>query len=145
VAWHRQSGGKNRGDAAAMAYRRWTRRGCGRDAKLASFYSRALRRSNTGLHEEGEREVIVRRGGTRAGGEGTARRDTDVEHARMAQTTVRVPTAAASREGYTEWSLSIRRCLGCAGQGVARNMTTRQASVRQHTVPTRREARQLEG
>jgi hypothetical protein len=132
---------KNRGDAAAMAYWRRTRHGCVRDAEVASFYSRALRRSNAGLHKEGEREVTARRSGTRARGEGTAQCGIEAEHTRTTQTAARVPVTAASREGYTEGSLSVRRCSGCAGQGVAQNMATRQASVRQHTVPTWHEAR----
>jgi hypothetical protein len=108
---------------------------------VAAFYSRALHRSNTDLREEGEREVTARRGGARARGEGIAQRGAEAEHARMVQ----VLAAAASHEGYAEWSLSVCRCPRCAGQGVARNMATRQASVRLHTVPMRREARQLEG
>jgi hypothetical protein len=52
---------KNRGDAAVKAYWRRTRRGCGRDAEVASFYIRVLCRSNTGLREEGEREVMAQR------------------------------------------------------------------------------------
>jgi hypothetical protein len=112
---------------------------------VASFYSCALCRSNAVLRKEGEREVTDRRSGTHARGEGTAWCVAEAEHARMAQTAARVPAAVASCEGYAEWSLSIRCCPGCTGQGVARNMATRQASVRQHTMATRREARQLEG
>jgi hypothetical protein len=52
--------------AAAMAYQRRTRRGCGRDAEVASFYSRVLCRSNVGLHKDGEREVTTQRS-SRAG------------------------------------------------------------------------------
>jgi hypothetical protein len=104
---------------------------------VTSFYSRALRRSNVGLREEGEREVTAWCGGTRVRGEGIGQCGSEAEHARMAQTAVRVPVAAASREGYAEWSLSVHHCPGCAGQGVVWNMATRQPSVRQHTVPTR--------
>jgi hypothetical protein len=43
-----------------LAYRNRTRCGCGRDAEVASFYSRVLRRSNVGLRKEGEREVTAR-------------------------------------------------------------------------------------
>jgi hypothetical protein len=78
-------------------------------------------------------------------GQGTARCGTEVEHSRTAQTSARVPAAADSRQGYAEWSLSVRRSPGCAGQGVARTMATRQVSVRHHTMPTWRKARQLEG
>jgi hypothetical protein len=51
-------------------------------------------------------------GRTRAWGKGTARRCAEAEHAHTVRTAARAPTAAASREGYAEWSLSIRRCLG---------------------------------
>jgi hypothetical protein len=57
---------KTEAGAAAMAYRRWTRRRRRRDAEVASFYSRALHGGNAGLRKEGEREVTARRGG-RAG------------------------------------------------------------------------------
>jgi hypothetical protein len=53
---------KTEAGAAAMAYRRRTRRGCGRDAEVASFYSCALRGGNAGLRKEGEREVTARHG-----------------------------------------------------------------------------------
>jgi hypothetical protein len=68
---------KNGGNAAVTAYQRWTRHGCRLDAEVASFYSRTLRRSNAGLHEEGEREVTAWRGGTHARGEGTAQHGAD--------------------------------------------------------------------
>jgi hypothetical protein len=50
-----------------MAYQRRTRRGCGRDAEVASFYSRALRGGNAGLCKEGEREVMAQHGGRAMG------------------------------------------------------------------------------
>jgi hypothetical protein len=52
--------------ATVTAYRRWTRRGCGRDAEVTSFYSRALHGGNMDLRKEGEWEVMTRRG-SRAG------------------------------------------------------------------------------
>jgi hypothetical protein len=48
---------ENRGGCGGNGLRRRTRRGCGRDAEVASFYSRVLCRSNVGLHKDGEREV----------------------------------------------------------------------------------------
>jgi hypothetical protein len=80
---------------------------------------------------------MARCGSTRVWGEGTARRGAEAEHACTTQMAVRVPATAALREGYAEWSLSVRHCPGCVGQGLARNMATRKVSVRQHTVPTR--------
>jgi hypothetical protein len=52
---------------ATMAYRRQTRRGCRRDAEVASFYSCALRGGNAGLRREGEREVMAQCGGRAMG------------------------------------------------------------------------------
>jgi hypothetical protein len=53
---------ENRGGEVVLAYRRRTRRECGRDAEVAYFYSRVSRRSNAGLLKEGEREVTAQRG-----------------------------------------------------------------------------------
>jgi hypothetical protein len=57
---------ENRGGCGGGGLRRRTRRGCGRDAEVASFYSRVLCRSNVGLHKDGEREVTTQRS-SRAG------------------------------------------------------------------------------
>jgi hypothetical protein len=40
-------------------YQRRTRRWCGRDAEVASFYSRALHGGDVGLRKEAEREVTL--------------------------------------------------------------------------------------
>jgi hypothetical protein len=54
---------KTEAGAAVTAYRRRTRRGCGRDVEVASFYSRAMRGGNVSLRKEGEREVTAQCGG----------------------------------------------------------------------------------
>jgi hypothetical protein len=54
----------------------------------------------------------IKDGSTRVRGKGTARHSAEAEHTRTVQTVARAPSAAASREGYAEWSLSVRRCLG---------------------------------
>jgi hypothetical protein len=77
--------------AAVTAYRRRTRRGCGRDAEVASFYSHALRRDNTGLRKEGEREVMARRGDRATG-----------VHTRATRHSSDVVVAAALRGGDAE-------------------------------------------
>jgi hypothetical protein len=64
---------------AVMAYRRWTRRWCGRDVVVASFYICVSHRSNACLRTEGEREVTARRGGRATGVHAcAARRSNDI-------------------------------------------------------------------
>jgi hypothetical protein len=53
--------------AVVTDYQRRTRRWCGRDAEVASFYSRALHGGDVGLRKEAEREVTARRGGRATG------------------------------------------------------------------------------
>jgi hypothetical protein len=83
------------------AYRRRTRRGCERDAEVASFYSRALHGGNAGLHNEGDREVTAHRGGRATG-----------VHARRARRSSDVAVAATMRGGDAEGI-----CLYAIGSG----------------------------
>jgi hypothetical protein len=87
---------ENRGGVTATAYRRWTRRGCGRDAEVAAFYSRALCRSNAGLCKERGREVMAQCGSRAGVLTHAARRSSDAT------------VAMAMRGGDAERVLSVR-------------------------------------
>jgi hypothetical protein len=102
------------------AYGRQTRRGCGRDAKVASFYSRVSCRSNASMFRDGEREVMAQRGGSVMG------------------------VVAALSGGDTEGICPCAIGSGALDRGVTMDRATRLAWACERMVPTRRASRKLE-
>jgi hypothetical protein len=102
------------------AYGRQTRRGCGRDAKVASFYSRVSCRSNASMFRDGEREVMAQRGGRVMG--------------------VVVALSGGDAVGICPYAIGS----GALDRGVTMDRATRRAWACERMVPTRCATRKLE-